>query len=125
MVSRILWGLSGGTAISIVGFVALTLYQQYNDGLTELRNDLKHFNETCGDTVKREELHNRMNHLHTILKDLYTTGAERHTRFEVLEQQFKASEEDRKELSREVQHLRERLAAAEARQTAPVPSTKE
>ena len=42
-----------------LGFIALTLYQQYNDSLTELRNNLKHFHLTSGENVKREEMRSR------------------------------------------------------------------
>src|SRR6516165_5262271 len=40
------WKISGGTILSVSGFVAMLLFEQYNNSLAELRNDLKHFNET-------------------------------------------------------------------------------
>src|SRR5438034_502428 len=50
-----LWGVSG-SVLSAVGFIGLTLFGQYNDSLNELRRDLKHFNETAADLVKKESL---------------------------------------------------------------------
>jgi hypothetical protein len=115
------WGLSGGTILSAVGFVALALFEQYNDGLTELRNDLKHFNETSADLVKKEELRNRMDHIRSGMKELQAANlanAAREARFTHLEQQLKACTEEKAEMAREVQRLRERLANVEGRQAA-------
>ena len=101
--STLLWSLSGGTALSIVGFIVLTLYQQYNDSLTELRNDLKHFHMTCGDLVKKDDVRNRMNQMWTSVKELSGDNTDRKTRLALLEHQLKSSEEERRELGREVQ----------------------
>jgi hypothetical protein len=115
------WGLSGGTILSALGFVALALFEQYNDSLTELRNDLKHFNETSGDLVKKEEWRNRMNHIRSSFKELQTANlanVAREGRFDHLEQQLKSWTEEKAEMAREVQRLRERLANVEGRQAA-------
>jgi hypothetical protein len=111
------WGVSGGSILSVLGFLALTLYQQYNDSLTELRNDLKRFNITCGDLVKKDEMHNRMTHLYTKLKELGDNHADGKSHLMLVEHQLKVSEEERRELMHEVQRLRERLAAVEGRQS--------
>lgn len=114
------WSISGGSILSVMGFVALTLYQQYNDSLTELRNDLKRFNITCGDLVKKEEMHNRMTHLYTKMKELGDNHTDGKSHLMLVEHQLKVSEEERRELSHEVQRLRERLAAVEGRQSVAV-----
>jgi hypothetical protein len=49
----LLWGI-GSTILSGFGLVAFALFEQYNGMLTELRNDLKHFNETSSEYVKRD-----------------------------------------------------------------------
>src|SRR5439155_1816655 len=51
----LVWGL-GGTLLSAVGFIALALFEQYNGMISELRGDLKHFNETSSEYVKKEGL---------------------------------------------------------------------
>jgi hypothetical protein len=115
------WGISGGTILSAVGFVALALFEQYNDGLTELRNDLKHFNETSADLVKREDLRNRMTNIKAGVKELQAANlanVAREARVGHMEQQLKADAEERKEMARELQRLRERLAGVEGRQAA-------
>ncbi len=119
--AALLWGISGGTVLSAVGFIALALFEQYNEGLTELRNDLKHFNETCGDVVKKSEFQTDMTRVWHGFKELRAanvTAAARDVHVANLEQELRAAEEDRKELMREVQQLRERLANVEGRQAA-------
>jgi hypothetical protein len=119
--ATLLWGISGGTVLSVVGFIALALFEQYNDCLNELRGDLKHFNMTCADLVKKEDLRNRMTSIKTALKELQAANAAaavREAGMAHLEQQLKASEDEAKELTRELQRLRERLASVEGRQAA-------
>jgi cell division protein FtsB len=115
------WGISGGTILSAVGFVALALFEQYNDGLTELRNDLKHFHMTCGDLVKKDSMQNFRHHLWATIKELQTAtqvAKEREGRIVQLEKELKNDHEDRKELNHEVLRLRERLASVEGQQAA-------
>jgi hypothetical protein len=112
---RSVWlGLSGGTVLSAVGFVGLALFEQYNGCLTELRNDLKHFNETAAEFVKKDSLHRCYEQLRECRADLQAARAERAHQ----ERQRAADEQARGELTREVQRLRERLAAVEGRQAA-------
>jgi hypothetical protein len=115
--TSILWGISWGTVLSVVGFLALTLYQQYNESLTELRGDLKHFNTTCADLVKKDELQTQVGILHKKARDVTDHLTDQRTRLAVVEYQLKLSEEDCRELRRQNQLLRERLAAVEGRQT--------
>jgi hypothetical protein len=121
--ATLLWGISGGTVLSVAGFVALTMYQQYTDSFNELRNDLKHLNQTTSEHAKREEVSNRMSKLWTAMKDTNKevqsareSFAAQGNRLDLLEQQLKSSQEDRRELLHEVQRLRERLARFEGRQ---------
>jgi hypothetical protein len=128
------WGISGGTILSAVGFIALALFEQYNDGLTELRNDLKHFHLTYSDLVKKESLQRWMEHtrdsIKEIQKELQATAAARalrELRLAQLEREIKEREQERKEMEHELQQLRERLAGVEGRQAAfvvPAPSGK-
>jgi len=110
----LLWGISGGTVLSALGFVGLALFEQYNSCLTELRGDLKHFNEISGDLVKKDTLQRYREQLKDMYKEMQTNNAARAQ----LEQELKSSEHSREEMAREVQQMRERLAYVEGRQAA-------
>lgn len=112
------WGISGGGILGAVGFVALTLYQQYNDSVVELHRDLKHFNMTCAELVKKDEFANRTRAFWNRMEKLEKAVSDKSERVLLLEHVLKESEEDRKQLNREVQLLRERLAMVEGKQTA-------
>jgi hypothetical protein len=112
--SALFWGISGGTILSIVGFIAMLLFEQYNDSQTELRNDLKHFNEIAADLVKKDRLRHCIEHLKESFKELQEAKAARVR----MEQELQASESERKELARELQRLHERVASVEGRQAA-------
>jgi hypothetical protein len=111
--TALLWSI-GGTVFSAVGFICLALFEQYNDSLSELRHDLKHFNETSADLVKKESLRRCMTHLKTCYKELQEAKASR----KLAERELQASEKDRREMTHELQRLRERVACVEGRQAA-------
>jgi hypothetical protein len=113
----------GGTALSVVGFLAMILFEQYTGLMSELRNDLKHFNETSSEYVKRESFQKCKEQVRECLKELQASSIARGQ----LEQELRTSEKVREELARELQRLRERLAYVEGWQTArpkssPVPA---
>jgi hypothetical protein len=109
----LVWGVSG-TLLSALGFLGVTLYQQYNDSLNELRRDLNHFHEASADLVKRESLRKCREKLVECLKELRESAAMRAQ----VERDLHVSQEERKEAARELQRVRERLAAVEGRQSA-------
>jgi hypothetical protein len=111
--AALVWSISG-TLLSGVGFIALALFEQYNDSLNELNRDLKHFNETSADLVKRESLRRVITTVKDCFRELQASKAARM----VMEHELRTNEEDRKELVRELQRLRERLAMVEGRQAA-------
>ena len=110
---RLLWGL-GGTILSALGFVGLALFEQYNGVLSELRADLKHFNETSSDYVKKDSFQRFRDHFRDCIKEFHEAEVAKAR----LEQELKASEKARDELAQEVLQIRERLAYVEGRQTA-------
>jgi len=110
---RLLWGV-GGTILSAVGFIAMILFEQYNSALTELHNDLKHFNETSSQFVKKESVQRYKEEMRECLKEMQASNSAR----TLLEQELRASEKAREEMSHELQGLRERLAFVEGLQTA-------
>ena len=112
---KALWWSAGGTILSVLGFIALALFEQYNSYLGELRADLKHFNEVSGEFVKKERLRKCIDHVIECKKELETS---RHSRAE-LERELTTMRKERDEMSRELQRLRERLATIEGRQNAP------
>ena len=115
----LLWGV-GSAVLSGLGFVALALFEQYNGMIGELRNDLKHFNETQSSYVKRENFDKIKDKLREGFKELHEA---RTTRTQ-LEQELKASEKERADVVQELQRMRERLSYLEGRQTAVAPRTK-
>jgi hypothetical protein len=108
-----LWGISG-TVLSAVGFLAVTLFEQYNESVTELQRDLKHFNEVSADLVKKESMQRCREQIKECLKEMQASAVLRAQ----LERDLQTSEQERKELAMELQRLRERVAAVEGRQAA-------
>jgi hypothetical protein len=111
--TALLWGISG-TVVSAVGWIALMLFEQYNASLTELRTDLKHFNEARAELVNKETFRKVVEHLKDSTRELQAAASAR----ESLSQELKASEKSRRILARELQKMRERLASVEGRQAA-------
>jgi hypothetical protein len=108
----------GGTLLSGLGFIGLALFEQYNSMLAEFRNDLKHFNETSSEFVKKESLQRLRDQVKGRFKEVEESNAERAQ----LVTELRASEKAREEMARELQRVRERLAFLEGRQMVP-PST--
>jgi hypothetical protein len=109
----VLWGISG-SVLSALGFLGITLFQMYNDSLNELRRDLKHFNESSADLVKKDSLQRMRDLLRDCHKELQAAAVARAQ----IEHSLQASEKERREMFGEMQHMRERLANVEGRQAA-------
>jgi hypothetical protein len=120
----VIWGIVS-TVLSAVGFIALALFEQYNSMLGELRADLKHFNETVAEFVKRDSFQRFRDQVKERMKEVEQSNLAKAR----LEQELKVSEKAREDLMHDMQRLRERLAFMEGRQTAsphvaaPVPPT--
>jgi hypothetical protein len=106
--AALLWGV-GSTLLSLLGFVAWAMFEQYNNSLSELRSDLKHFNETSSSFVKRDTLQRFREKAQERFKELQSVSVLR----EHLEKELKTSERAREEMAHELQQLRERLAFVE------------
>jgi hypothetical protein len=126
----IFWRIFGSTVLSIAALVAITLYQQVTSSLNELRNDQIRLNQDHGDLIKKDEFHGRVMTLSNGIKELQAANAAAadvwRERAASLERQLKAGEDERKQMTREhareMQWLRERLAALEGRQPTAAPS---
>jgi septal ring factor EnvC (AmiA/AmiB activator) len=104
----------GSGLLSVVGFGALTLFEQYNSLVSEMRNDLKHFNETSGEYVKRDSFQRFRDQVKEhLIKELPEVNLAKYR----LEQELKASEKARMETAEDLRRLRERLAYLEGRQS--------
>jgi hypothetical protein len=113
----ILWGIVS-TVLSAIGLVGLALFEQYNGMLSELRADLKHFNETSADYVKKD----RMQHVRDEMKECFRELESSKLAREQLERELKASEKTREDVVKEMQLLRERLAYVEGLRAAAPPA---
>src|SRR5262249_25371338 len=100
-----------------------TLYQQYDNSVTELERDLKHFNESCAGLVRKDDLSNRTKTQWEAIQKLDKALNEKSERISLLEHEAKIHEQQDRELWHEGQRLRGRLAAIEGKTSvlAPVP----
>lgn len=57
----VFWRVFGGTIISIVALVGITLYNSINSQLSELRNEIHKLNEARAELVKKDEFSTRIN----------------------------------------------------------------
>jgi DNA repair exonuclease SbcCD ATPase subunit len=169
----VFWRVFGGTILSILALIAVTLYNNLTSQINELRSELNRVNEARAELVKKEEFNTRNQNMWdrlqslqdlrvtvTALKEQLTSQNEKSIdvkavtdklgalelrlkqaeddhkatmKAEVsiagLEQkgtardaQLKAMEDDRKDLVRQLQELRERLAKVEgATEVKPMP----
>jgi chromosome segregation ATPase len=56
----IFWRVFGGTIISICALVGITLFNNFNNNLSELRSEIARINEARGDLVKKDEFNSRI-----------------------------------------------------------------
>lgn len=111
--TSLIWGV-GGTVLSVVGFIGMIMFEEYNSLMLELRGDLKHYYETSGELVKKDSFHKLRDRVIDCCKDVQAANAARVQ----LEQELRASEKARDELARELRQMRERVAFIEGWQTA-------
>ncbi len=102
------WGILS-TVLSAIGLIGLALFEQYNGMLSELRTDLKHFNETSSAFVKKDKMLKCWERLKESSKEMHLSAVAR----ERVEKELKASERIREDMLKEMQRLRERLAYLE------------
>lgn len=76
----IIWGIVS-TLLSAFGLIGLALFEQYNGALSELRTDLKHFNDTCSEYVKKDKLQKCWDMVKDCSKEIIASNATR-DRFE-------------------------------------------
>jgi hypothetical protein len=109
----LVWGIIS-TVLSAIGLIGLAAFEQYNGMLSELRGDLKHFNETSSDYVKRDMFQRCWERVRECTKEANASKRA----CEVLDRELKASEAARQDLAKELRRLRERLAYLEGMKAA-------
>jgi septal ring factor EnvC (AmiA/AmiB activator) len=114
----VFWRVFGGTLLSIAALVVMTVYQQVNASITELRAAVARVNETHADLAKKEELNSRTSKIWDTLTKVTTDLPAMKTHDDILDSQFKTAEQERKELCARIQVLNERLVKLEAIQSA-------
>jgi hypothetical protein len=141
------WRVFGGTILSILALAVITVCQYFNGVLgglrgdmgrlnedirkemshldTDLRKDLGRLNEAQGGVVKIEDFNSRLRSVWDSIKELQTLNVTVSALKErdMLREQHLREENERRELVRELQLLRERLANLEGKQAAaPAPA---
>lgn len=110
------WRIFGGTTLSIAALVCITVYQQFNNGINDLRKEVNGQHEARADLVKKDELNNRLTPMWTGIKEGHAAAAEINglkERCAMLLEQLKNAEQERKLLAGEVQQMRDRLVRLE------------
>jgi hypothetical protein len=111
------WRVFGATLLSIAALVVITLCQHFNSSLNDLRADVAHLNENQAHLVQKSEFSSHSTSVWNSIKELNelrATVVALKEKALVREEQLREQEE-RKELVRELQQLRERLATLEGR----------
>jgi hypothetical protein len=114
------WRIFGGTLLSIVALVVITVYQQFTSSLTELRTNLNHVIENRAELVRADDFNNRVASMWTTIKQLQDANATvtaLKERSSLQEQCMKEGIQERKDLLNEIQVLRERVAVLEGKQS--------
>jgi hypothetical protein len=112
------WRVFGGTMLSIAALVCITVYQQFNTGLYDLRKEINAQHEARADLIKKDELNTRLTPMWAAIKDAQASNSELAAlkeRCSQLQEQLKAADSDRKQMVTEVQQLRDRLLLLEGR----------
>jgi hypothetical protein len=119
-----IWRIFGGTLLSITALVAITLYSQLSNKIENLTDSTAKKFETVSDNlVKKQEFFDSRKGLWTEIqgqkKEMVEGDKELRERCVRLEGQLKAAEEKGRDTAREIQTLRETVAAfAPLRETA-------
>lgn len=118
------WRVFGGTVLSIVAMVAVTLYTQLSNGIndlrstvtnlnTDLRKELTQVNQAQAEHVKKEEFSSRISTVWTSIKELQTLSAvvtALKERSLLLEQQDKLDAERREIFRKDLQEIESSVA---------------
>jgi len=109
----VFWRVFGGTLLSIGALIVITICNQFNSALTDLRKEMNQLYEARADLLRKEEFSNRMNSVWNAIKDLQsmnhtlpTLNEKAKTLDQSIERQSRNAEEDRKEFARKLEEQR-------------------
>lgn len=117
----VFWRVFGGTILSITALMVINAYQTLANGIHEVRADVGRLREASADFTKKDEFNTRTTKLWEEVKAAASVGASvtvLTTKVTTLESHLAAAEHERRELTREILALRERLAKLEGQQEA-------
>ncbi len=117
------WRVFGGTILSIVALVGITVYQSFAGNLSDLRTSINHVNDLQANLATKDDLNTKSTALWAASKDVATQTADLKTRTALLETQLRSAEGECKDLNKELLSLRERLRTLELRQGEAAPKT--
>jgi hypothetical protein len=111
------WRICGGTLLSIAALVIITVWQQLNSSLNDLRTSVHRLTEHQGETIKKEEFSTRTQPLWQNLKELQkslqevsTLAAAQKERAMMRDLRLKEEERSREAMQKELQELRSAVA---------------
>ena len=125
------WRIFGSTLICVTAIIAVALWVKYTNNIDSLRDEVKELRVQGGELLRKDEYHARQTSVAVGIKEVQTKNATAHDywRLKALsqERQLKALRDESnatiKDMERQVQQLRERLAALE-KKPPPAPSSK-
>ncbi|MFO0808319.1 MAG: hypothetical protein U0746_06825 [Gemmataceae bacterium] len=112
------WRVFGGTILSITALIVINAYQSLGANIHELRSDLSRLRESAGDFIKKDDFNARHATMWTSLREAQQLSAPITAltgKVVALEQQIATAEVERRELIKELQAFRERLAKLEGK----------
>jgi septal ring factor EnvC (AmiA/AmiB activator) len=118
----VFWRIFGGTILSIVAMLLVTVWQQMSSSVADLRNSVSHVQEAQADFIKKDDVYTRCNSLWTSVNTLSGQLPEIRTRSTQVEDQVRGIEREQKELLDRLQKLSERLAKLEGQHAVGVPT---
>jgi hypothetical protein len=117
----VFWRVFGGTILSITALMVLNAYQSLTKDIHDVRTDVGHLRETNGEFIRKDEFNNRTTKMWDSIRETQAVDSKATvlaSRLSAQEAQLAAAEHERKEMLRELLHLRERLAKLEGLQEA-------
>lgn len=117
----LLWRVFGGTVLSILALVAVTVYQQFSAAIADLRSSVVHLNETHAEMLHKSEFSTRTTSIWNAVKALQesqTTVSALKERSVVRDQQMKDSEDRREAMVKELQAVEAAVALLKEREMA-------